>query len=207
MKRAARLAILAILLELAVAHSFAAGAGGLLFGLAEPSWNPSFMPSIPDSFKGLEYFGGYGYGVDSSDRISGGFGLAFLDYESMDAANRGSAGSVPGYFVGGAGGLIVGSRLIGGRALHLDLAARLGLGGVGVSTRTGSAGTWSYSDTGYAIAYAEPYAELGLGLSPWMQVSATLGYPFIGNLAPGKPFADFVYWAPTFGVTVTFGSF
>jgi len=207
MKRRTRNASLVLILALAALPASAAGAGGLLLGQVEPAWNPSWMPAVPDSARDLEYLGGFGYGVDADGMITGGFGLAFLDYESFDPASWDSAGAAPRHLAGGVGGMVLGSRFFGGREAHLDLAARLGVGGVGISDRTGSAGAWSYVSTGYAIAYAEPYLELGLGLAPWLQLSATLGYHIMGNFLPGKAFSDFVYYAPTIGLTFGFGSF
>jgi hypothetical protein len=180
----------------------AQGAGGLLFGMVKPSWNPDFMPAVPSAFPEYSSIGGFGYGV-SDGMIVGGFGLAFLDYDIYSAANWSSSSAVPRHAAGGVGGMILGSRIVGTRWAHLDLAARLGFGGMALSTKQGL-----YYDTkGYAVAYAEPYVELGLGLSPWLQLGAALGYPFIGNLIPGKPFDEALYFSPALEITVSFGSF
>jgi hypothetical protein len=187
--------------------AFAEGAGGLLFGLVQPKWNPSFMPAVPDTLPDFEYMGGFGYGVTRDGTIIGGFGLAFLDYEIYDPRNWRSSSQVPMHVAGGAGGLIVGSRVFGSASSHLDIAARLGMGGLGLATKDLSAYSSRYEPRGYAIVYAEPYVELGLGLTRWMHVSATFGYPYIGNLLPGKPLSALAYYTPTIGATVTFGSF
>ncbi|MDP3177875.1 MAG: hypothetical protein Q8M76_08225, partial [Spirochaetaceae bacterium] len=71
--------------------------------------------------------------------------------------------------------------------------------GVGAHTSSG----WKV----YAIAYAEPYAEVGIGLTPWMRLSATLGYQIIGNFVPGMAFTDLLLRSPTLGMTVTWGRF
>jgi hypothetical protein len=163
----------------------AQGAGGVLFGMAKPDWNPSFIPE-PRMPVDMEYFGGYGYGVGEQGNIAGGFGLAF-----MDSAGAGLAG--------GAGGMIVGYRLAGERFIHLDLIARLGLGGMGADSVSG----W----TGHAIIYAEPLAELGIALTPWMRLSATLGYQFIGNFAPGKLFSEVLLRSPTLGFAISWGDY
>jgi hypothetical protein len=185
MQRKTRSALaMAAMISLAFLAS-AEGAGGVLFGMVKPAWNPSFMPDTRMPVD-LEYFGGYGYGVGEQGNIVGGFGMAFLD-------------STGDRMAGGAGGMIAGYRLVGERFIHLDLAARLGLGGMGSDGGSG----WE----GHAIIYAEPVAELGIGLTPWMRVSATLGYQFIGSFAPGKLFSDVVLRSPTIGFTVTWGDF
>ena len=187
--------------------AFAEGAGGLLFGLAQPSWNPGFMPAVPSDMPTFEYMGGYGYGVTRDGTIIGGFGLAFLDCDIYGAEGWSSSSRIPAHVAGGAGGLVVGSRITGSRFSHLDIAARLGLGGMGLATKDLSTADSSYSAEGFAIVYAEPYVELGLGLTPWMQLSATLSYSFIGNLIPGKPMSEVAYHTPVIGATVTFGDF
>jgi hypothetical protein len=207
-----RIFALTFLLVALTGGAFAKGAGGILMGMVKPEWNPDFMPGVPSSLPDFEYMGGYGYGVARDGAIIGGFGLAFLDYAIYDRENWGETSRTPRHIAGGAGGIVLGSRITGSRMAHLDIAARLGLGGMGLATRRSDYaynGTvlYKYEAKGYAVVYAEPYAELGLGLSPWMQLSATLSYPFIGNLAPGKPFGDVRYYTPTVGVTVTFGAF
>ena len=192
--------------------AFAEGAGGPLFGLVMPAWNPSFMPEVPSSLPEFEYMGGYGYGLSRDDVIIGGFGLAFLDYNIYASENWGGGSLIPMHVAGGAGGLVVGSRVIAAPGLHLDLAARLGLGGMGLARRELAASYlgsdfYRYATKGYAIVYAEPYAELGLGLTPWMRLCATLSYPLIGNFLPGKPFSEVFYYTPAIGLTVSFGKF
>lgn len=145
----------------------------------------------------LEYVGGYGYGVAGEGLVIGGFGLGFFDANTVSydySADR-------DHLAGGVGGVILGTRVLGTRFVHLDLDCRLGLGG---------AGYWGPSapeGEGYAICYAEPYAELGLGLTPWMHLSATLGYAMMGNLIPGKFLSDLLNYCPTLGFTMSFGEF
>ena len=175
---------IAALLALAPLAS-AQGAGGVLFGAAKPDWNPSFLPEARMPVD-LEYFGGYGYGVSGEGNIIGGFGLAFMDA----AGDR---------LAGGAGGMVVGYRLVKETFVHLDLSARLGLGGMGEDTGNG----WE----GHAVFYAEPLAELGLALTPWMRLSATLGYQLIGSFAPGRLFSGVLMRSPTVGFAVTWGDY
>ncbi len=195
---------LPLLLALCVSASSAEGFGGLLFGLSQPAWNPSFLPAVPSGMPDFEYMGGYGGGITPDGLIVGGFGLAILDYAIYDQANWGSGSQVQRHMAGGVGGLIVGSRIIATRFAHLDLAARLGLGGMGVADMGAS---HEYGSVGYALAYAEPYLELGLGLLPWMRLNAELGYPIFGNLIPGRPFGDLRYNTPVLALGVSFGSY
>lgn len=64
-----------------------------------------------------------------------------------------------------------------------------------------------YDTSGYAMLYAEPYIELGIGLTPWMHVSVTVGYCLMGNFIPGWPFEAVFYHAPDLGLSVSFGNF
>ncbi len=195
---------LAVILLVALGPAAAAGAGGLLFGMVEPDWNPSFLPSAQTPQ--MEFMGGFGYGVTRDGLIFGGFGLAFLDYDLI-----GDYQDAAYHVAGGVGGMIVGSRVIGTRSLHLDVAARLGLGGMAKGTRTpytvDSVTYYWFVSKGWALVYAEPYIELGLGLTPWMHLGATLSYPILGNFIPGKPFTDICYFTPVLGFTLGFGDF
>jgi hypothetical protein len=190
------LAVLALLSLLAIPLS-AEGAGGMFFQVVRPEWNPDFLPGARMPYN-LEYFGGYGYGVSQDGVIVGGFGCGFVD--------SGLLSPVPDtgekHLAGGVGGMIMGARIVGASVIHLDLAARLGAGGIGYHDP--SAG---FQDMGYAILYAEPYAELGIGFAPWMHLSATGGYALMANFVPGEAFSDFINSSPTFGFTLSFGSF
>jgi len=188
------------------------GFGGLLFGLSQPSWNPDFLPPVPSSMPEFEYMGGYGGRSTFDGMIIGGFGLAILDYSIYDKANWGSSSPVPRHMGGGVGGLLLGSRIIASRHAHLDLAARLGLGGMAVSDRqvSGTANgvdSYGYVSRGWALAYAEPYLELGLGPQPWIRVNAELSYPIFGNLIPGRPFGELLHYSPVLAIGLTFGSY
>lgn len=197
MSRKPRLLAVLALLVLAGAAT-AEGAGGMFFQVVKPDWNPSFLPEARMPYN-VDYFGGYGYGVTEDGAIIGGFGFGFFDSYPMDAL---ATWDSQHHMAGGVGGVIVGARLVGTRFMHLDLASRLGLGGL-----------WYYNPTslwrnnGYAIVYAEPYAELGVGFTSWMHLSVTLGYAVMGNIVPGLAFEDFVNTSPTLGFTITFGNF
>ena len=185
MQRRTRFYIAIATMITVAALASAEGAGGLLFGVAKPGWNPNFMPE-PQMPADLEYFGGYGYGISERGNIVGGFGMAIMDY----AVDR---------MAGGAGGMIVGWRLVRDSFIHVDLVARLGLGGMAAYSGKG----WK----GFAIYYVEPLGEIGIGLTPWMHLSATLGYQLIGNFVPGKPSSDIFMRSPTLGFTLTWGVF
>ena len=148
-----------LLFLLALAAPLAAeGAGGVIFQLVEPALTPRFLGAAAMPYE-LEFIGGYGYGVTDEGLVIGGFGFGFFDANlvSYDYDWRNE------HLAGGVGGMILGQRVFGTRNAHLDIDCRLGLGG---------AGYWSESapdGRGYAICYIEPYAELGIGLTPWMQ--------------------------------------
>lgn len=178
-----RLLLATAVLVTGMANAAAQGAGGLIFDMAMPSLNPGFMPATI-CVEGIQTFGGYGYGVDEDDSIIGGFGVALIG--SMDSSDGAT---------GGFGGLIVGRRVIASHSFHLDLAARLGLGGA------------ANHDSGYAMFYAEPYIELGLGLTKWMRLSGTIGYQLIGNILPGNAATEVLIRTPTIGLALSWGSF
>lgn len=187
----------ALVILISIAPPLAAeGAGGVIFQIVKPEWTPRFFGGAAMPYD-LEYVGGYGYGVTDEGLVIGGFGLGFFDTDTVSydySADR-------DHLAGGVGGIILGTRVLGSRFAHLDLDCRLGLGGVGYW------GASAPDGEGYAICYAEPYAELGVGLSPWMHLSVTLGYTLMGNLIPGKLFTDFLNHSPTLGFTTSFGGF
>ena len=192
-------AVLACLI-LASALAFAGGgAGGALFGLVEPGWDPSFgLVDLVDMPWNLGYLGGYGYEVDNEGLILGYFGLAFMDSRILSGEDGGSGA------IGGVGGAVLGTRIIAGDYIHLDAALRLGLGAAYVGNSTAGS---AWASPAYMVAYIEPYLELGVGIFPWMHLSATLGYQVMGNCFPGPTFGSFFTRAPTIGLTVTFGSY
>lgn len=188
-----RLSLLGALALFAVcAFARSGGAGGTFFGIQRPDMAPEFFPSLGADL-GIEHFGGFGYGVGSDGYIVGGFGMAFLDRGLLGDTN-----APPQHLAGGIGGLIVGQRFIREGRFHLDLCMRLGLGGVGKKDSG-----W----TGWALAYAEPYAEFLIEIAPWMALSAQLGYRFLGNFAPGLAFENLVMRSPVIGFAISWGRF
>jgi hypothetical protein len=210
MKTLRVLTVAALLAACNVAAAFAGGAGGLLFGFLVPEWNPALLPDLPAGQPGFETMGGFGYGVTRDGFIIGGFGLALLDWDMYDGATWTDPAAAAPHLAGGFGGLLVGSRVIGADEVHLDLVARLGFGGMATLEYAGIDpfdGSPDYAASGYAMVYAEPYAELGVGLAPWMHLAATLGYPVFANLIPGKPFSAVLGYGPQLGATLTWGSY
>jgi hypothetical protein len=192
MRKRNRFLIAALALATALTAS-AEGAGGILAGIVKPAWNPSFLPEALMPFD-LEYVGGFGYGLTRDGGIVGGFGMAILDSSLL-----GSEPSSDMQLAGGIGGMVVGRRLLASRGLHLDLMGRLGLGGIAL--REGV--DWG----GYAVFFVEPYLDLGIGLTPWMRLSANVGYQMIGNFAPGKLAEELLLRTPSLGFTITWGEY
>jgi hypothetical protein len=177
-----------------IAFADSGGAGSPFIGMTMPEWNPDFMPAASEAR--LLRIGASGYGVSRDGSIFGGFGFALLDAEYLDMTFEDRADPDFAPYAGGVGGLVSGHRLGSGDFAHLDLAARLGAGGM-------SSGRMR----GWAVLYAEPYAELGLRFTPWMRLTASVGYMFMANLAPGTPFEDLILRSPTLAFGVAFGSF
>jgi len=177
-----------------IALAQSGGAGGPTIGVTMPEWNPDFMPAA--SGARLLRIGAVGYGVSRDGTIIGGFGYGLIDAGLFDAAAHDRLDPSSALPAGGVGGLVSGYRLGSGDFAHLDLAARLGVGGM-------SSGRLR----GWAVLYAEPYAELGLRFAPWMRLTASVGYMFLANLVPGTPFEDLLLRSPTLDFGLAFGSF
>jgi hypothetical protein len=198
-----RLVLLFACLFLFSALAFSSGgASGVFSGLVQPEWDPNFLglplEAVHQPFN-LAYVGGFSYEVDDEGSILGYFGMAFMDKGFF------TGGEEDSHMAGGAFGLVVGQRVIGTDFLHLDLASRLGLGGCYVNEWLGAASP--RDPTGYMILYAEPYAELGIGIFPWAHLAVTAGYQIMGNWLPGLPFQHLFTLTPTIGLSVSFGSF
>jgi hypothetical protein len=197
-KKSSALAFALAILIASLASAHSGGAGGPFVGATMPEWNPDFMPDA--SGVRLLRIGAGGYGVSSDGAIIGGFGMAMIDAGLLDATLDELYGAQKTYYAGGVGGLVSGRRLGSGSFAHLDLAARLGAGGF---ARTRG----RVADGGWAVLYAEPYAELGLRFTPWMRLTASVGYMFMVNMAPGSPFKELVLRSPTVALGVAFGGF
>ena len=166
----------------AAAGAFADGAGGVTHGMqyldVEGGWYTADVAA--------NTVGGFGYGVNHDGVRVGGFGLAFYsDDPCVD-------------FSGGVGGLINGQQLSLG---PLTAAAVLWTGvGCLTSDVPGLAGDW-------VVGFAELDVEVGWAVMPWMQVSCYAGMQVMGNVTGGTPFQEFLFYTPTVGVRVAWGSF
>jgi hypothetical protein len=170
----------ALLAALPLASAFAGGAGGLTTGYQY------FDPSVASGDYQERFAGGFGYGVTRDGRRIGGFGLAF--YSEND----------PGRLAGGVGGLITGQEI---RLGNVTLAANLWTGIGGLGTRVLGL------EPGYLIGFAELNLEAGVAIFRWFQVSAYAGMQVMGNLTPGRPFTQAVYYSPVLGLRTAWGSF
>jgi hypothetical protein len=170
----------ALLAVLPLASVFAGGAGGVTAGYQY------FAPSVSSGDYQERFDGGFGYGVTHDGRRIGGFGLAF--YSETD----------PGMLAGGVGGLITGQEV---RLGNVTLAATLWTGIGGLATRTLG------FEPGYLIGFAELDIEAGIAIFRWFQISAYAGMQVMGNLTPGRPFTEALYYSPVLGVRTSWGSF
>jgi hypothetical protein len=135
-----------------------------------------YDPEWSNMQMGMSNITGYGYGVLRDGSRIGGFGTAMLSMQSA----------------GGVGGLLLGHEWRSG-PLVLGVS---GLGGVG-------GGSWS--GRGYMLLFGEADLELGLCVTPWMQIVAYAGYQAWGNLIPGIPFASAYLATPVIGVRIGWG--
>jgi hypothetical protein len=178
--------LLALLLALTGTAGFADGAGGMFYGLQTSEY--PFLKDYPvrNNSLGLAYYGGYGYGVHGN-AITGGFGFAVTDTDG----NTGIAG--------GFGGVINGVRFIDW-PVTVSLISWTAVGGI-------STGTQEEGEEGFFAFMEEITLELGIPINRWFMPSVYAGYQFAGNLAPGKPFEDFLVYTPVVGVRVAWGKF
>jgi hypothetical protein len=180
MKRMVLLCAVAAFTCVPLAAVFAGGAGGVLGG------HQLFDPRFASGDYQERFSGGFGYGVTHDGRRIGGFGMAI--YSNGD----------PGRLAGGVGGLIMGQELrLGGLCLATNLWT--GIGGLSVN------GFGMYP--GCLIGFAQLDVEAGVAVFPWFQVSVYGGMQVMGNLAPGRPFADALYYSPVIGIRTAWGAF
>ena len=130
--------------------------------------------------------GGFGYGVDRHGERFGGFGLAFFSEDPSVV------------FEGGVGGLINGQQF----SIGPLTAAAVAWTGVGCLTTDvpGMAGSW-------ITLFLEADVEVGWALTPWLQVTGYAGMQLMTNLSPGDPFEGMLFYTPTVGVRIAWGSF
>jgi hypothetical protein len=181
--------LLIIFLVSVTCGAFADGAGGVFFGY-QTSTYPFLSDNyeIPNSGFGLNYFGGYGYGVSRDGVITGGFGMAITDPENESG------------ITGGFGGVINGYQLIDW-PIQLNILAFIGFGGLYTGNHQ------SNPDSGYFGLLAEVQLELGVPVTPWLMPSIYIGYQAAANVVPGEAFKSFISYTPTIGVRIAWGSF
>jgi hypothetical protein len=139
-----------------------------------------YVPEYSNTNSGFSYITGYGYGVTWDGARIGGFGTAMIAADGSGA--------------GGVGGLIVGHEWKGG-PLTAALTLWTGVGGGG------------FLHSGYMLGFGEADFELGVRLLPWMQVTAYVGYQAWGNLIPGYPFSQALFYSPVAGIRIGWGAF
>lgn len=175
--------VLAVLVVLALplSFAFAGGAGGV-------TWSDQrYVPGLSNSTVTSSEIGGFGYGVNAGGLRTGGFGYAIYSPPGTQS------------LAGGVGGVIIGQE---GRTGPLTLATNLwtGLGGISA--------TFSGTQTGHFILFGEANIELGIAVTPWMQLSAYAGMQGIADVDPqtgvGTQLAS--YW-PVVGMRLSWGSF
>lgn len=192
--RASRLVIctvVAVVFLFATAAAFAegGGAGGIIVGNQISQYPLLDDVRVEANTLGLAYVGGFGYGVGSSGRITGGFGMGIFDPYNED-----------GGISGGFGGAIGGWRVIR-RPIYLTLTSWTGIGGVAI--RNPAVGEYA---NGYMGVLQEFSVELGIPFSNWFTPTLFAGYQFMVNLIPGPVFEFFSY-TPVIGIRAGWGDF
>ncbi|NBC29162.1 MAG: hypothetical protein GVY29_04125, partial [Spirochaetes bacterium] len=166
MKAAATLtAVMILLLAGAPVFADSGGAGGIIVGNQISEYPLLENVRVQNNSLGLAYVGGFGYGVSSNGRISGGFGMGVFDPYNED-----------GGISGGFGGAIGGWRIIR-RPIYLTLTSWTGIGGVAV--RNPAVGQFA---NGYLAVFQEFSVELGIPFSNWFTPTLFAGYQFMVNL-------------------------
>jgi len=173
-----------VLVSLAMALplcAFAGGAGGV-------TWSDQhYIAGLSNSTLSVSEVGGFGYGVNSGGQRAGGFGYAIYSPVGTDT------------LAGGVGGVIVGQE---GRAGPFTLAANLWMGLGGVSA------TISGTQSGHMILFGEANLELGIAVTPWMQLAAYAGMQGMTDVNPqtGVGF-QLARYAPVVGMRLAWGAF
>ena len=168
-------------LALSLPRAFAGGAGGV-------SWSDQYSVSgLSNSSLMTSEVGGFGYRVSSGGTRTGGFGYVIYSKPGADS------------LIGGVGGLIIGQE---GRSGPLTVAANLwtGLGGVSA--------TFAGTRSGHFVVFGEANLELGISVTPWMQLSAYAGMQGIADVDPRTGIGgELVRYSPVAGMRLAWGSF
>jgi hypothetical protein len=186
MMRMNRILVAAAALAVVAASGAWAGGGGGAGGVTH-GFQYIYLDNCLSSVNVQENtIGGFGYGVNRHGERIGGFGLAFF---SVDPSVE---------FEGGVGGLINGQQF----SIGPLTAAAVAWTGIGCLTTdvAGIAGTWF-------TLFIEADVEVGWALTPWLQVTGYGGMQVMVNLEPEDPFEGMLFYTPTVGVRIAWGSF
>jgi len=173
--------LVSLALVLPLAGAFAAGAGGVAWA------DQRSVQGLSTSAVSISEVGGFGYGVSASGQRTGGFGYAIYSPEGSTT------------LTGGVGGVIFGQE---GHAGPLTFALNLwtGLGGLSA----GFAGTQS----GLAILFGEANFELGIAVTPWMQLAAYVGMQGLADINAHSGIGTrLATYSPVIGMRLAWGSF
>ncbi len=161
--------------------AFAGGAGGVTWS-DQHSISGFSNTTVPAS-----EIGGFGYGVTNGGRRTGGFGYVMYSEPGTDSLS------------GGVGGVIIGQE---SRTGPFTIAANLWTGAGAVSL--GFSGTAS----SYVVLFGEANVELGVAVTPWMQLSAYAGMQGIADVDARTGIgAGLVRYCPVAGMRLSWGSF
>ncbi len=131
--------------------------------------------------------GGFGYGVSGGGTRTGGFGYAIYSKPGADS------------LAGGMGGVIVGQEV---RTGPLTVSANLWTGAGAVSA------TVSGTQSGHVVLFAEASLELGIAVTPWMQLSGYAGMQGIADVDPHTGIGgQLARYSPILGLRLSWGSF
>jgi hypothetical protein len=173
--------LISLALTLPLVSAFSAGAGGV-------TWSDQRrVEGFSNATLSISEVGGFGYGVSSGGQRTGGFGYAMYSPEGTSS------------LAGGVGGVILGQE---GHAGPLTFAVNLWTGLGGVSAQ------FSGAQTGLAILFGEANFELGIAVTPWMQLSAYLGMQGLADISPHSGIGTrLATYSPVVGMRLSWGSF
>jgi len=167
-------------LALPVSLVFARGAGGV-------TWSDQrTISGLSNAAVSTSEVGGFGYGVSSGGTRTGGFGYALYSPSGTDS------------LAGGVGGVIVGRE---SRTGPFTFAANLWTGLGAVSS------TFSGTQSSHMVLFGEASLELGIAVTPWMQLSAYAGMQSLADVDHQGIGAHLAQYSPILGMRLAWGSF
>ncbi len=181
MKKILLVVCVPVLLVLAGGAVFAGGAGGL-------AWSDQhYVSGLSSSTLATTEIGGFGYGVSAGGTRTGGFGYAIYSEPGTDS------------LAGGVGGVIVGQE---SRTGPLTFAVNLWTGAGGVSE------TLAGIQSGHVVLFGEANVELGIAVTPWMQLSGYAGMQGLADVHPRTGIGgQLLRYSPILGMRLAWGSF